>query len=170
MGGLVVVAVVVVGMMARPLFGCHWRLLLRPVLGARQQQQQQGQREQKRRRWKANKRVGGLISGAHKKCCSWRVRARAGGRYCLAAVTLARSTQLIHCLSTLTNGSPSWANVCSHRKTSILNRFLFKKFETKYKPTVEDLFSQDFDLGSIEIKVSTGRWSVVLVCIWLKQF
>lgn len=41
----------------------------------------------------------------------------------------------------------------TNRKTSILNRFLFKKFETKYKPTVEDLFSQDFDLGSIVIKV-----------------
>lgn len=35
-----------------------------------------------------------------------------------------------------------------------MNRFLFKKFETKYKPTVEDLFSKDFDLGAIEIKVS----------------
>lgn len=35
-----------------------------------------------------------------------------------------------------------------------MNRFLFKKFETKYKPTVEDLFSKEFDLGSIEIKVS----------------
>ena len=47
--------------------------------------------------------------------------------------------------------------VCS--KTSILNRFLFKKFETKYKPTVEDLFSKEFDLGSIEIKVSSSSSS-----------
>lgn len=39
------------------------------------------------------------------------------------------------------------------RKTSILNKFLFKKFETKYKPTVEDLFSKEFDLGSIQVKV-----------------
>lgn len=40
-------------------------------------------------------------------------------------------------------------------KTSILNRFLFKKFEPKCKPTVEDLFTKTFDLGSVEIKVST---------------
>ena len=38
-----------------------------------------------------------------------------------------------------------------------MNRFLFKKFEPKYKPTVEDLFTQDFDLGCIEIKVSTNE-------------
>ncbi|CAA2976672.1 Hypothetical predicted protein, partial [Olea europaea subsp. europaea] len=42
----------------------------------------------------------------------------------------------------------------SRRKTSILNRFLFKKFEEKHRPTVEDLFTKEFDLGSIEIKVS----------------
>lgn len=40
-----------------------------------------------------------------------------------------------------------------NRKTSILNRFLFKKYEIIYKPTVEDLFSKNFDLGSIEVKV-----------------
>lgn len=49
-----------------------------------------------------------------------------------------------------------WTNSTSkpYRKTSILNRFLFNKFETKYRPTVEDLFNKTFDLGSIEIEVS----------------
>lgn len=44
-----------------------------------------------------------------------------------------------------------------YRKTSILNRFLFKKFEAKHRPTVEDLFTKEFDLGSIEIKVRLRR-------------
>jgi hypothetical protein len=34
---------------------------------------------------------------------------------------------------------------------------LFAKFEPKHKPTVEDLFTKTYDLGSIEIKVSFGR-------------
>lgn len=51
-------------------------------------------------------------------------------------------------------------------KTAILNRFLSKKFDEKYKPTVEDLFSKEFDLGSIELKVSKPRssWSSRLGC------
>ncbi|KAL1128864.1 hypothetical protein AAG570_013398 [Ranatra chinensis] len=38
-------------------------------------------------------------------------------------------------------------------KSAILKRFLFGTFTDKYKSTVEDLYSRDYDLGSVSIKV-----------------
>ncbi|CAG7693887.1 unnamed protein product [Allacma fusca] len=41
----------------------------------------------------------------------------------------------------------------SSGKTSIIKRFLFNTFSDKYKPTIEDLFSKEFILNGVKIKV-----------------
>lgn len=38
-------------------------------------------------------------------------------------------------------------------KSAILKRFLFNTFQEKYKPTVEDLYSKEYDVGTITLKV-----------------
>ena len=38
-------------------------------------------------------------------------------------------------------------------KTSIIKRFLFNTYTDKYKPTIEDLFSKEFQLNGVKIKV-----------------
>jgi len=38
-------------------------------------------------------------------------------------------------------------------KSSIVKRFLFNTFTDKYKATVEDLYSKEYDFGSITLKV-----------------
>ncbi|CAL8129436.1 unnamed protein product [Orchesella dallaii] len=38
-------------------------------------------------------------------------------------------------------------------KSSIVKRFLFNTFSDKYKPTVEDLYSQEYDFGALTLKV-----------------
>lgn len=38
-------------------------------------------------------------------------------------------------------------------KSAVIKRFLFNTFTEKYRPTVEDLFSKDFSLGNIQLKV-----------------
>lgn len=38
-------------------------------------------------------------------------------------------------------------------KSSIVKRFLFNTFSDKYKPTVEDLYSQEYDFGQLTLKV-----------------
>lgn len=38
-------------------------------------------------------------------------------------------------------------------KSAVLKRFLFNTFAEKYKPTVEDLYSKEYDFGSITLKV-----------------
>ncbi|XP_054159333.1 ras-related protein Rap-1b-like [Oppia nitens] len=38
-------------------------------------------------------------------------------------------------------------------KSAILKRFLFNTFNEKHKPTVEDLFTKDFNLGTMTLKV-----------------
>jgi small GTP-binding protein len=38
-------------------------------------------------------------------------------------------------------------------KTSVIKRFLFKTFNERYKPTVEELYYREFDLGHIKLKV-----------------
>lgn len=38
-------------------------------------------------------------------------------------------------------------------KSSIVKRFLFNTFTDKYKPTVEDLYSQEYDFGQLTLKV-----------------
>lgn len=41
-------------------------------------------------------------------------------------------------------------------KSCIIKRFLFKTYSDKYRPTVEDLYNREYDLGSVTLKVS-GR-------------
>ncbi|KAF7495032.1 GTP-binding protein [Sarcoptes scabiei] len=38
-------------------------------------------------------------------------------------------------------------------KSSILKRFLFDTFTEKYRPTIEDLFTKDFTIGNVYLKV-----------------
>ncbi|OXA43792.1 GTP-binding protein Di-Ras2 [Folsomia candida] len=38
-------------------------------------------------------------------------------------------------------------------KSAIVKRFLFNTFSEKYKPTVEDLYNQEYDFGSVTLKV-----------------
>jgi len=38
-------------------------------------------------------------------------------------------------------------------KSAIVKRFLFSTFSEKYKPTVEDLYNQEYDFGSVTLKV-----------------
>ncbi|XP_021963060.2 GTP-binding protein Di-Ras2 [Folsomia candida] len=38
-------------------------------------------------------------------------------------------------------------------KSAIVKRFLFNTFQEKYKPTVEDLYSKEYDMGPITLKV-----------------
>lgn len=38
-------------------------------------------------------------------------------------------------------------------KTAIVKRFLFNTFQEKYKGTVEDLYSKEYDMGPITLKV-----------------
>ncbi|XP_039956029.1 GTP-binding protein Di-Ras2-like isoform X1 [Bactrocera tryoni] len=38
-------------------------------------------------------------------------------------------------------------------KSSIIKRFLFKTYTDKYRATVEDLFSREYDLGGVTLKV-----------------
>jgi small GTP-binding protein len=38
-------------------------------------------------------------------------------------------------------------------KSSIVKRFLFNTFSDKYKPTVEDLYNQEYDFGPVTLKV-----------------
>lgn len=38
-------------------------------------------------------------------------------------------------------------------KSSIVKRFLFNTFSDKYKPTVEDLYSHEYDFGQLTLKV-----------------
>lgn len=39
-------------------------------------------------------------------------------------------------------------------KSAIIKRFLFNTYSDKYRTTIEDLFSKEFDLGATTIKVS----------------
>lgn len=39
-------------------------------------------------------------------------------------------------------------------KSCIIKRFLFKTYSDKYRPTVEDLYNREYDLGSVTLKVS----------------
>lgn len=38
-------------------------------------------------------------------------------------------------------------------KSGIVKRFLFNQYTDRYKPTVEDLYNREFDLGPVTIKV-----------------
>ncbi|XP_035911649.1 GTP-binding protein Di-Ras1 [Anopheles stephensi] len=38
-------------------------------------------------------------------------------------------------------------------KSCIIKRFLFKTYSDKYRPTVEDLYNREYDLGSVTLKV-----------------
>ena len=38
-------------------------------------------------------------------------------------------------------------------KTAIIKRFLFDTYPEKYRPTVEDLFHKEFNLGTMLLKV-----------------
>lgn len=38
-------------------------------------------------------------------------------------------------------------------KSAIVKRFLFNTYPEKHKPTVEDLYTQEFDIGSMTLKV-----------------
>lgn len=40
-------------------------------------------------------------------------------------------------------------------KTAIVKRFLFNTFCEKHRPTVEDLFFKEFNLGTMLLKVTT---------------
>lgn len=42
-------------------------------------------------------------------------------------------------------------------KTAIVRRFLFNTFNEKHRPTVEDLFFKEFNLGTLLLKVSKGK-------------
>uniref|UniRef100_A0A182YC01 Uncharacterized protein n=1 Tax=Anopheles stephensi TaxID=30069 RepID=A0A182YC01_ANOST len=37
-------------------------------------------------------------------------------------------------------------------KSCIIKRFLFKTYSDKYRPTVEDLYNREYDLGSVTLK------------------
>lgn len=39
-------------------------------------------------------------------------------------------------------------------KSCIIKRFLFKTYSDKYRPTVEDLYNREYDLGAVTLKVS----------------
>ena len=42
-------------------------------------------------------------------------------------------------------------------KTAIVRRFLFNTFNEKHRPTVEDLFFKEFNLGTLLLKVSKEK-------------
>lgn len=44
-------------------------------------------------------------------------------------------------------------------KSSIIKRFLFNTYSDKYRTTIEDLFSKEFDLGVTTIKASINRFT-----------
>lgn len=42
-------------------------------------------------------------------------------------------------------------------KSAIIRRFLFNTFCDKHRPTVEDLFTKDFQIGTCHLKVSANK-------------
>uniref|UniRef100_A0A8D8YSH2 GTP-binding protein Rhes n=1 Tax=Cacopsylla melanoneura TaxID=428564 RepID=A0A8D8YSH2_9HEMI len=38
-------------------------------------------------------------------------------------------------------------------KSSIIQRFLFNNFSTKYKPTIEEMFHEDFSMNGVHLKL-----------------
>lgn len=48
-------------------------------------------------------------------------------------------------------------------KTAIVKRFLFNTYCEKYRPTVEDLFFKEFNLGTLLLKVSLIPSSLILL-------
>lgn len=45
-------------------------------------------------------------------------------------------------------------------KSCILKRFLFKSYTDKYRATVEDLYSREYNLGSVALKVRMCFWHI----------
>ena len=42
-------------------------------------------------------------------------------------------------------------------KTSILRRFLFDQFQHQHSPTVEEMFSRDFDINNGGLRLELGK-------------